>query len=83
MLPSNTAPARWNDFLKKRNLMLIHLVSRGAESIFDDEGQDILDLLHEQNKEYLASGLASIGTALRWLNQQSAEQLAAEDHPSE
>lgn len=64
-----------NDIFKNQELKLMQAVVRGAENIFEDEGQDILRLLREQKKEYLYSGQEVIGVALRWLRQQLKERI--------
>lgn len=58
-------------------------VVRGAENIFEDEGQDILRILRDQKKEYLYAGMDVLGAALWFLRQQLEEKLESVGHEKE
>ena len=68
-----------DSIFKNQELKLMQAAARGAENIFEDEGQDILRLLREQQKEYLYVGLDVIGAVLRWMKQQLEESLKEDE----
>lgn len=72
-----------NEIFKNQDLKLMQAVARGAENIFEDEGQDILRILRDQKKEYLYSGMDVLGAALRFLRQQLEEKLESVEHEKE
>lgn len=72
-----------NEIFKNQELKLMQAVARGAENIFEDEGQDILRLLREQKKEYLYVGMDVLGAALRFLRQQMDKRLEEERREKE
>jgi len=72
-----------NEIFKNQDLKLMQAVARGAENIFEDEGQDILRILRDQKKEYLYAGMDVLGAALRFLRRQLEEKLENERHEKE
>ena len=62
---------------------MLQAVARGAENIFEDEGQDILRILRDQKKEYLYAGMDVLGASLRFLRQQLEEKLENKRHGKE
>lgn len=71
------------DIFKNQDLKLMQAVARGAENIFEDEGQDVLRILRDQKKEYLYAGMDVLGASLRFLRQQLEEKLENERYEEE
>ena len=64
---------------QRQQLLMLYLIARAAETILDDEGEDSIRHLRNQEKEYLASGLESVQTAIHWLTVQFEELLSPTD----